>query len=260
VLEDIYDEQIVEAVEESWWEIMKYLASTPWGKIVDDEHLKKVYFNLWDSVVITNLNEENVEQKIKETTEWYSNLGTHYSWWVSPKSKPETLEKHLEKQGFYQRTTAAAMAINLNKLDKTPTIEDVEIKKVIDSAMLPVWSKVFLVGHGFGEVLSKGSKVFNAIGIGGSAVKYLGFYKGDPVASSQIYYGEKVARLNFVTTLPCARGKGIGSAISLTSLNDACEHGYKVAVLYARDMGYSIYKRFGFKDICEIKLYGKRIT
>lgn len=255
--EDIHDNAIVEVIEESWWEIMKYLASTPWGIIREDKYLKKAFIGLWDGVLITNLNEQNVDQKIKETTEWYSKHGTQYLWIVSPNSKPKTITQHLEKHGFKHRSTASAMAIDLKKLGETPTIPNLELRRVTKTETLPIWSEVFLVGHGYGNILSEGTKMFNAIGVGGSAVKYLGYYKGKPVSSSQIYFGEKVARLNFVSTMPDARGKGIGSAISLASLNDARERGYKVAVLNATDMGYPIYKRFGFTDICKIKIYRK---
>jgi GNAT superfamily N-acetyltransferase len=260
MIESIEDERLITAIEESWWEQLQYLSSTPWGKLYEDQQIKIAYTKPFDGVVTANLKENNVNSKISEITEWFSQYTKKFYWWLTPSMKPSTLSKHLIANGFQEMPPVSAMAKNLNTLDKTPSIEKLVIKKVTDPKILPIWSEVFLVGHGLGYMLDDGSKMFNAIGVGKNALKYLGYYNDEPVSSSQIYFGDEVARLNYVSTMPGARGKGIGSAISLVALNEAKERGYKVAVLYATDMGYPIYKRFGFQDICKIKMYSKELT
>jgi len=42
------------------------------------------------------------------------------------------------------------------------------------------------------------------------------------------------------TVVPEARGKGIGTQMSLYPLKDGLDAGYKLGVLHSTDMGYSI--------------------
>jgi GNAT superfamily N-acetyltransferase len=260
MVDSIEDKRIVAAIEESWWELLQYLSSTPWGRKYEDSQVKMAYTKPFDGVVTANLNEKNIDSKISEITNWFSQYTKKIYWWLTPNMKPASLSEHLKANGFQHMRSVSAMAMNLKELDKTPSIEGLEIKKITNPQLMPIWSEVFLVGHGLGYMLDDGSEMFDAIGLGKNAIKYLGYYNEEPVSSSQIYFGDKVARLNFVSTMPHARGKGIGSAISLAALNEAKIHGYKVAVLYATDMGYPIYDRFGFKDIFKIRSFTKELT
>src|SRR6185503_10854255 len=82
---------------------------------------------------------------------------------------------------------------------------------------------------------------------------YLGYLNGGPVATSTVFYGGGVAGIYCVATLPEARGKGIGAAITLKPLLDAREMGYRVGVLQSSEMGFNIYQRLGFRHLCQIE-------
>ena len=58
-----------------------------------------------------------------------------------------------------------------------------------------------------------------------------------------------------VAVIPEARGRGIGSAISMAPLGTARELGYGVAVLNPSDMSYGMYKRLGFQECYKMSLY-----
>jgi len=64
-----------------------------------------------------------------------------------------------------------------------------------------------------------------------------------------------VAGIFAVSTLPEARGRGIGTALTVAPLVDAREAGYRVGTLQASDMGYPIYRKLGFQDVCQYNLY-----
>jgi ribosomal protein S18 acetylase RimI-like enzyme len=55
-----------------------------------------------------------------------------------------------------------------------------------------------------------------------------------------------VASVYAVATVPAARGKGIGAAITLKPLLEAREMGYRYAVLFSSEMGVRVYERIGF--------------
>lgn len=80
-------------------------------------------------------------------------------------------------------------------------------------------------------------------------------YNGQPVTASVLYLAAGVAGLQSVATLPQARGKGFGAAISLQPMLDARAEGYRVGTLQASGMGYPVYLRLGFQVFCEFEMY-----
>jgi ribosomal protein S18 acetylase RimI-like enzyme len=86
------------------------------------------------------------------------------------------------------------------------------------------------------------------VGMGRTPWKmYVGRLNGEPVATNMLFNGGGVASVYAVATLPSARGKGIGGAITLKPLLEARELGYRYAVLFATEMGIHTYERIGFK-------------
>ena len=86
------------------------------------------------------------------------------------------------------------------------------------------------------------------IGIGKTPWKiFVGYLDDRPVATNMLFKGGGVASLYAVATVPSARGKGIGAAITLKPLLEARDDGYIYAVLFSTEMGKSVYQRIGFR-------------
>ena len=84
---------------------------------------------------------------------------------------------------------------------------------------------------------------------------YLVFLNGKPVGTSQLFISEGVAGIYNVTCLPDARGKGIGSAVTLAPLLKARQIGCQMGILQASKKGYNVYRRLGFQDFGKLSLY-----
>ena len=91
------------------------------------------------------------------------------------------------------------------------------------------------------------------LGYNGPSRNYLGLLHGQPVATSNVFLGAGVPGIQMVATLPEARGKSIGAALTLQPLIDARQIGYKAGILQSSDMGYSVYKRLGFRHVCQME-------
>ncbi len=77
---------------------------------------------------------------------------------------------------------------------------------------------------------------------------YLGRVDGTPVATSGLFLGGGVPGIHAVTTVPEFRGRGIGSAMTLSPLIDARRKDYAIGVLFSSEMAVGIYRNLGFQE------------
>ena len=84
---------------------------------------------------------------------------------------------------------------------------------------------------------------------------YLALLNGKPVGTSQLFTSGGVAGIYNVSSIPEARGQGVGTAITLSPLLEACERGYHVGVLQASSMGYNVYRKLGFEDFGKLSVF-----
>ena len=85
-------------------------------------------------------------------------------------------------------------------------------------------------------------------------VLFVGYENGYPVASSCLFLTE-VAGIYDVATRPNKRKLGFGSALFYQALQEAKQRKYETAVLQASPDGLGIYKRFGFKEVCQFNVW-----
>ena len=52
------------------------------------------------------------------------------------------------------------------------------------------------------------------------------------------------------------RGRGIGRETTLAALRDAAARGYRVAILGSSPMGFPVYSRIGFIEVCRNRHFG----
>jgi ribosomal protein S18 acetylase RimI-like enzyme len=84
---------------------------------------------------------------------------------------------------------------------------------------------------------------------------YLGVLDDKPVATSLLYLGGGVAGIYYVATLPEARRRGIGSALTVAPLLQAQARGYRIGTLQSTPVGLNLYRRLGFREYCVFYAY-----
>lgn len=179
-------------------------------------------------------------------------------WWVGPLAKPENLGAVLEQSGLQPAGQAPGMAVELGALPEAAAISGFSVERVDSTEKQGLWARIAAAGTGFPDAAGEALERIEA-SLGDPQYKaqrrYIGMLDDVPVATSALVLEEGVAGIYAVATLPDARNKGIGRTMTLLPLLAARRLGYRVGTLQASSMGYPIYKKMGFGDVCTYKLY-----
>lgn len=273
------DLQLGFAVQENLFALFRAMATCLNGEIEESTALSRhssfptnpMFKGVWN----TQLTSDKFEETVEETVAWFkSRNAPFFFWWTGPGSRPENLGRVLQGYGMLdmaeqQKELAAGikqtelgapgMAADLHAMNEavlTQVPPGFSIEEVRDEAALYDFKRVFVETYEIPD--DTGQAWVDAtlhIGLGKTPWRiYVGYLEGKAVATNMLFTGAGVASVYAVATLPAARGKGIGAAITLKPLLEAREMGYNYGVLFSSEMGVSVYQRIGFR------LTGSRIN
>jgi GNAT superfamily N-acetyltransferase len=137
-------------------------------------------------------------------------------------------------------------------------LQDLSASALVDAENLEQFLHTAAVGVGLPDSIEGAFReLWTSVGVGPEVPlrHYLGWLDGKPVATSSLILGAGVAGVYIVATVPEARRKGIGAAMTLVPCRDARALGYRVAVLGASEMGYGVYQKVGFREYCKARFY-----
>jgi GNAT superfamily N-acetyltransferase len=205
--------------------------------------------------------EATADARIREIVARYREARTSFVWWVSPFDEPGDLGARLSAAGLTLEGTAPAMAADLLEVPlEEPPPPDLEIVPVSDAGTLDEFLRVIAADWlewTDGETTPVQQRTLDAWRtqippkLAGEPVplRWIGRLDGTVVATSRISIGAGVAGLYAISTLPLHRGKGYGRAMTIAALRAARRLDYRIGVLQASDLGYSVYRRLGFRDL-----------
>ena len=173
------------------------------------------------------------------------------TWWLSPGQPAADWTPLLQPHGFRYDDSVPGMALPLDILPNEQRLPaGVEILPVDDRSTLATWIDVFAEGYPIpAEMKPHFLTLLGDMGLDFPARNYLGLLDGLPVATSSLYLGAGVAGVLCVATLPAARRRGLGAAMTLRPLYEARELGYQAGILQSSQMGYPVYRQLGFQHV-----------
>ncbi len=263
---DVSDEALVIAIRANLSEFFRHLSRS-----IPEEHFEDRKFTRWCSSIqhpwfngalSSSLPEDGDEAFIEQTVQYFraKKIGT-FTWWLAPELKSSDWESVLSKHGFGFSDDTPGMAVDLQALNEpAQTVEGLEVRVVAEEESLRVWAHVFTLG--FGLPAEWETSVYGLqlqMGLGYPMRNYIGYLKGEAVSTSSVFFGGGAAGTYSVATLPEARGKGIGAAVTLGPLHKVREMGYRIGVLQSSEMGYNVYKRLGFRHLCQIENFYRNL-
>ena len=257
---DVSAEALVTAIRANMCDFFRHTSKSNPAEHFEDAKFTRWYTPLphpwFNGVLSSNPPMDDDDPFIVETTKYFRGKGVHaFTWWLEPHLKPSDWEPALSKHGFGFSDDTPGMAVDLHELnDAIQTADRFEIRSVADEESLHIWAKVFVNGYGLPRNWeSIAFDLWRQLGLDLPIRNYLGYLNDEPVSTSTVFYGGGAAGIYCVATLPNARGKGIGAAITLKPLLEAREMGYRIGVLQSSEMGFNVYKKLGFRHLCQIE-------
>lgn len=174
-----------------------------------------------------------------------------WGWWTTPLSQPTDLSDRLAALGLPPLWRDEAMVTPLADLAWAEPPPDVTVAPVRDSAEMATWLTLFAAGFGFDDSAGWYRRLaLAAFQAGGPVGPYLiARLGGEPVGTACLYVTDQTAGLYEVSTLPAARRRGIGAALTLATMRAGRERGCALGVLQASAMGAPVYRRLGFQSV-----------
>ena len=208
------------------------------------------------SVYRTRLTDEAADERIAELTRALELFGP-VTWWACPSSTPLDLPDRLIAAGYDLEDDEAGMALDLDEVvEDLPRPDGIEIEEIggddaLDQEAIDAWLDVCRRTYGWTDERYARRR---ALYLDDERRPlpwrhYLCREGGVPVAISRLLLASGVAMIHGVATVPEARRRGIGTAVTLAALQGARRLGYRIAVLQASSMGQGPYRRLGFRFV-----------
>ncbi len=263
VLQDMSASALSDAIEENFWELIKLFRHS---SLVDlhvgpDIHwlITGIPIPLFNVVGRANLAPDAVDSEIEAAIGRGRSRNVPVSWRTGATTKLTDLGADLERHGFTFGWEQPGMAVDLLELNENlPDPTGLVIERVGDADSLAHFCHIAVACFGI-PASAEGAfrDIWDSVGVGSELPlrHYLGWLDGKPVATSSLMVGTCVAGIYIVATLPEARRKGIGAAMTLVACREGRALGYRVAVLEASEKGYGVYQKLGFREICKTDFY-----
>jgi ribosomal protein S18 acetylase RimI-like enzyme len=250
------------ALDANFAELIRWYGGRPGGEVRDAPDVTLcstgLDFRSVNGAVGLRLDPATIEDRIADVTRWFAERVGTWRWLVGPTSTPLDLDRHLRAAGFELVSDNPGMALDLGQsadVERPPG--GVEIRPLDDLGGLDAWAEINRRALELDPLRARAWRDAQdrAIGSGVPMRIWIASLHGEPVAAAALFDGAEVAGVYNVATVPEARGRGIGRAVTATVLAEAVARGHRLAVLGSSDLGYPVYRRLGFREVSRLRSY-----
>lgn len=259
ILTDLSTSALVKAIKNNLYEFFRFLQRSPVTDFHEDSKLIRwrtpiphPWFNAVLSTQPPAMGDEHLVDEIVAYFRSYER--TAITWWLDPDLPLADWKTYLAPRGFHQDSTTPGMAVALATMREDINVAgELRIVPVEDRHMLKTWVHTFILGYELPLAWEQGFfDLMLGLGLDFPMRNYLGYLHNKPVATANGFYAAGVVGVQCIATVPEARRRGIGAALTLASLREAYRRGYHAGILQASAMGYKVYEQLGFQKLCDM--------
>lgn len=220
----------------------------------------RAYFPRFNGVLRTVLSPgQDLASMVDPVLEHFLSNHLSFFWANYPPGGAPGLEDYLRATGKLSATySLPAMGRGLSELPANRMPLEIEISEVRGPEEQAAWLDILMEGFqepvptrpDFQEYLRRSTADPHIL-----CQHYLARWQGLPAATATLLRAPRAAGLYHVTTLPAYRGRGLGTAVTLATMEAARKMGYKRVVLLASSDGYPLYQRLGYEEVDSVDLF-----
>jgi ribosomal protein S18 acetylase RimI-like enzyme len=256
------DPAVIEMFDSNIVEFYVHARSRPWADIRIDDDVAwgstGLPLQAFNGAVAATFSDETADARIEMILDYFRELKVDMSWWVGPTS-PSWLGDRLVAHGLALDYVAPGMAVSLDGWSAPPIPDGIEIEHCRDAASFHEAIDVMFEGFEMPrDIQPLFEERFLGYSVGPRPINrtYLARIEGRPVATSLGLLLHDVLGIYNVATVPAARGRGAGGAVTAAAMVDARTDGARWAILESSPMGRSVYERLGFREVTQVAVYG----
>lgn len=179
----------------------------------------------------------------------YLEAGLPWMWWLTPSTTSPELEATLSDLGLV-RDPVPGMYRDLDAAVHAAPPDGVEVSTTDDADLF-----VGLAVAGFELPDWVAAPMTTVVRDFPGAINVVATVDGAPAACGTAYLTGATAGLYNIASLPEARGRGAGYAVTAGLLDVALEAGCTHAILHSSEAGFALYRRLGFVEVCQTPQY-----
>jgi ribosomal protein S18 acetylase RimI-like enzyme len=170
--------------------------------------------------------------------------------WVQTRAGYVRTQRAAEELGLTHREVEPGMVIRPDEL-VAPPIDGLAIDLMAADEIAAVSAVLAASFHLPSEMTEAISSAFATLA---GASCYVIRFEGEVVATAAGITIDGVTGVFNVATLSEHRGRGLAAALTARVAEDGFEHGARLAYLQSSELGHSVYRRLGFRDVEEYVL------
>jgi GNAT superfamily N-acetyltransferase len=252
ILTDLTPATLTAAIEENLFSLLRAMGRLPGGRLEESEDMIRFSTGL-PSPMFNGVARTRVETVSPHL------LDRPFFWWTGPQSAPPDLDDRLEAAGLREAGRDwPAMAMALADIDEEQAApQGVTVERARNETELERWGRIFWAAHDL-PPWSADSWLEAARRLRFRDLPWehwVATIDGEPAGVGISHTGGGVVGLYGIGTLPTARRRGVGSALTLVPMLAARDDGVRAAILHATPEGEQLYLRLGFREYCRISRF-----
>jgi ribosomal protein S18 acetylase RimI-like enzyme len=257
------DRAAAAALDENFAELLAWYASWPGGELIQDAELWRCYtgvaFRAVNVAARPRLTSATADGTIRDATRWFVERGSPWRWLLGATAEPADLHDRLLAAGLEMVSDNPGMALDIDSFtDDRPLPSGASVERVVDEPGLIRWREV--QRRGLELDVARDEAWWTAhrrpgFTVDAPLINWVASVDGRPVSAAALFVGGGVAGIYNVVTVPEARGKGFGRAVTAEALEEGRRRGLRTAVLGASEMGHPMYRGLGFRDVSRLRSY-----